>query len=207
MAIARMTAPHVGSEVGHLRRVMLHRPDLELRRLTPSNVDELLFDDVLWVKKARQEHDAFADTLRERGIDVVLLGDLLAETLKMSAAREWVLDRVVTELRYEGYVVRQQAEVRRHAASERTPIPAELDPEAIVGLRTEARETLRKFRPATLGQAGRLAGISPADVSLIAIALKRRREGGGGGGGGGSGGSGGGSGRSGGGSEAAGAAR
>jgi arginine deiminase len=99
MAIARMTAPHVGSEVGHLRRVMLHRPDLELRRLTPSNVDELLFDDVLWVKKARQEHDAFADTLRERGIDVVLLGDLLAETLKMPAAREWVLDRVMTEPR------------------------------------------------------------------------------------------------------------
>lgn len=55
---------YVGSEVGTLRRVMLHRPDHELRRLTPANKDELLFDDVLWVKRARQEHDAFADTLR-----------------------------------------------------------------------------------------------------------------------------------------------
>ncbi|HVS66919.1 MAG TPA: arginine deiminase [Mycobacteriales bacterium] len=89
----------VASEVGRLHRVMLHRPDLELRRLTPSNVKELLFDDVLWVKRARQEHDAFADTLRERGIEVVLLGDLLAETLKEPAARAWVLDRVVTEPR------------------------------------------------------------------------------------------------------------
>ena len=57
----------VDSEVGVLRRVILHRPGLELQRLTPSNKDELLFDDVLWVKRARQEHDAFADTLAERG--------------------------------------------------------------------------------------------------------------------------------------------
>jgi tRNA uridine 5-carboxymethylaminomethyl modification enzyme len=66
--------------------------------------------------------------------------------------------------------------VRRRAESERSPIPASLDPDAIVGLRTEARETLRRFRPATLGQAGRLAGISPADVTLIAIAAKRSRN-------------------------------
>lgn len=61
---------YVGSEAGVLRRVILHRPDLELRRLTPSNKDELLFDDVLWVKRARQEHDAFADILAERDVEV-----------------------------------------------------------------------------------------------------------------------------------------
>jgi arginine deiminase len=88
---------HVGSEVGRLRTVMLHRPDLELRRLTPSNVEDLLFDEVLWVKRARQEHDAFADTLREAGVEVLLFGDLLAETLKVPGAREWLLDRVVDE--------------------------------------------------------------------------------------------------------------
>jgi arginine deiminase len=87
----------VSSEVGRLRRVMLHRPDLELRRLTPSNVDDLLFDEILWVKRARQEHDAFADTLRDAGVEVLLFGDLLAETVKLDAARGWVLDRVVTE--------------------------------------------------------------------------------------------------------------
>ena len=93
------TAPraryHVASEVGRLRRVMLHRPDLELRRLTPTNAADLLFDDVLWVKRARQEHDAFADTLRDEGIGVVHFGDALAETLKDPAARTWVLDREI----------------------------------------------------------------------------------------------------------------
>ena len=92
-----MNAFGVHSEVGTLRRVILHRPDLELRRLTPSNVDELLFDELLWVKGARQEHDAFADTLRAAGVDVLLFGDLLAETLKLDAAVDWLLDRVTTE--------------------------------------------------------------------------------------------------------------
>jgi len=87
----------VGSEVGTLRRVLLHRPDLELRRLTPSNCEELLFDDVLWVRRARQEHDAFADALTERGVEVLYLGDLLAETLKLDDARGWLLDSVVRE--------------------------------------------------------------------------------------------------------------
>ena len=86
---------HVDSEVGTLRTVLLHRPDLELRRLTPSNVQELLFDEVLWVKRARQEHDAFADTLRDAGVEVLLLGDLLAETMKLDEARAWLLDRAV----------------------------------------------------------------------------------------------------------------
>ena len=80
-----------------LRRVLLHRPDLELRRLTPSNCSDLLFDDVLWVKRARQEHDAFADTLSDRGVEVLYVGDLLAETVKDDVARSWLLDRVITE--------------------------------------------------------------------------------------------------------------
>jgi arginine deiminase len=88
---ARSSRLGVHSEVGTLRRVMLHRPDLELRRLTPGNKDELLFDDVLWVKRARQEHDAFADALSERGVEVLYLHELLAETLAIPAAREEVL--------------------------------------------------------------------------------------------------------------------
>ena len=92
-----MSRFHVASEVGVLRRVLLHRPDLELRRLTPSNCASLLFDDVLWVKRARQEHDAFADTLREQGVEVLYVGELLAETVKDDDARRWLLDRVITE--------------------------------------------------------------------------------------------------------------
>jgi arginine deiminase len=90
---AAATRLHVGSEVGRLRRVILHRPDLELKRLTPRNKDALLFDDVLWVKRARQEHDAFADALVERGVEVLYLHELLGEALDISDARNRVLQR------------------------------------------------------------------------------------------------------------------
>jgi len=88
---------HVDSEVGKLRQVMLHRPDLELRRLTPANCADLLFDDVLWAKRARQEHAAFADVLRDRGVEVLHLQELFAETLADDVARKWVLERTVTD--------------------------------------------------------------------------------------------------------------
>lgn len=85
----------VHSEVGRLREVIVHRPDLSLRRLTPDNCKSLLFDDVLWVKRARQEHDVFVDALRERGVVVHGLGELLAETMGIGKARDWLLDRRV----------------------------------------------------------------------------------------------------------------
>ena len=81
------------SEVGTLRTVMVHRPDLAHERLTPSNCHDLLFDDVIWVRRARQEHDAFVDLMRERDVEVLLFHDLLAETLEDREAREWVLGR------------------------------------------------------------------------------------------------------------------
>ena len=71
----------VRSEVGQLRQVIVHRPGLELSRLTPRNVGELLFDDVLWAKKAKEEHDAFAEALRDEGVRVHYFGQLLGETL------------------------------------------------------------------------------------------------------------------------------
>ena len=60
----------------------MHRPDLAHERLSPTNCHELLFDDVIWVRRARQEHDAFVDLMRERGVEVLLFHDLLAETLE-----------------------------------------------------------------------------------------------------------------------------
>ncbi len=77
----------VDSEVGPLRTVILHRPGQELKRLTPRNSDALLFDGLPWVVRAQEEHDAFADLLRSRGVEVLLLGDLLAEALESGAAR------------------------------------------------------------------------------------------------------------------------
>lgn len=82
----------VQSEVGRLRTVLLHRPGLELQRLTPSNCEDLLFDDVLWVKRARQEHDAFADALQEAGVEVLYLDRLLAEVLDVPQVRHTVLE-------------------------------------------------------------------------------------------------------------------
>jgi arginine deiminase len=86
----------VQSEVGQLRQVIVHRPGLELSRLTPRNVSELLFDDVMWAKKAKEEHDAFAEALRDKGVRVHYFGQLLAETLEVPEGRAFVLDRVCT---------------------------------------------------------------------------------------------------------------
>jgi arginine deiminase len=91
---------HVDSEVGRLRQVILHRPDLELKRLTPTNHDEYLFDDVLWVSRAKQEHDAFAQVLRELGVEVHMLDQLLCETLAIPEARKYVLDEALDERVY-----------------------------------------------------------------------------------------------------------
>jgi arginine deiminase len=86
----------VQSEVGQLRQAIVHRPGLELARLTPQNIGGLLFDDVLWAKKAKEEHDVFAETLRDRGVRVHYAGQLLAETLELPEGRTFVLDRVCT---------------------------------------------------------------------------------------------------------------
>jgi arginine deiminase len=91
---------HVDSEVGRLRQVIVHRPDLELKRLTPTNHDEYLFDDVLWVKRAKQEHDAFAETLRDLDVEVHMLDQLLRETLATPEARKYVLDEALDERVY-----------------------------------------------------------------------------------------------------------
>jgi arginine deiminase len=86
----------VDSEVGLLRRAIIHRPGLELNRLTPSNIEALLFDDVMWAKKAREEHDAFAQALRDKAVEVHYYGQLLAETLDIAEGRAFVLDRLCT---------------------------------------------------------------------------------------------------------------
>src|SRR4029453_2645947 len=93
--MSTVSAPVLGvnSEVGTLKTVIVHRPDLAHERLSPTNSHELLFDDVIWVRRARQEHDAFVDLMRERSVEVLLFHDLLAETLEQKDAREWVLTR------------------------------------------------------------------------------------------------------------------
>jgi arginine deiminase len=95
-----MASQHgVDSEVGRLRTVLLHRPGPELQRLTPRNNDKLLFDGIPWVGRAQEEHDAFAQALRERGVDVLYLVDLLVETLQDADARHLAIKEVTRDLR------------------------------------------------------------------------------------------------------------
>ncbi|WP_344043989.1 arginine deiminase [Nocardioides panacihumi] len=85
----------VHSEVGRLRKVLVCAPGLAHRRLTPSNADDLLFDDVMWVENAQRDHADFVNKLTQRGVDVVELHDLLAGTMALPDARAWLLDRLV----------------------------------------------------------------------------------------------------------------
>src|SRR6201981_2069325 len=87
----------VHSEVGKLRRVMVHRPGLEHSRLTPSNAEELLFDDVLWVARAKAEHYMFAEAMRDRGVEVFEAETPLAQALAHPEAREWACAHILNE--------------------------------------------------------------------------------------------------------------
>lgn len=89
-----MTEQSLGvfSETGILRQVIVCRPGVAHRRLTPDNCQELLFDDVFWVKQAQRDHDVFAQTMRDEGVEVLDVGDLLTETLDIQEGRDWVLD-------------------------------------------------------------------------------------------------------------------
>jgi arginine deiminase len=93
------TTPGVTTEVGRLRTVMLHRPGPELKRLTPRNNDKLLFDGIPWVSRAQDEHDAFAEALRSRGVEVLYLVELLVETLAGEDARSHAIEAVTGSLR------------------------------------------------------------------------------------------------------------
>lgn len=87
----------VRSDVDRLRRVIVHRPGLEVARLTPSNMEELLFDDVLWVSQAQREHDEFAQKLVAEGVEVSYFDQLLTETFGQDAARAFVIERTLRE--------------------------------------------------------------------------------------------------------------
>ena len=85
----------VHSEVGTLRKVLVCRPGLAHRRLTPANSDDLLFDDVLWVENAERDHADFVRKMTDRGVEVVELHDLVTATMRVPGARDWLLDRLI----------------------------------------------------------------------------------------------------------------
>ena len=114
--LERAVSLGVDSEVGTLRKVIVHRPGLEHTRLTPTNAEELLFDDVIWVKRAKEEHDAVVSMMRDRGVEVLYAEQLLTDVLELPEAREWVLDRVLDERHVGVYLARSRREWGRHAS-------------------------------------------------------------------------------------------
>ncbi len=102
----------------------------------------------------------------------------MAEFLPPAAAlAAEAAEQVALEVQFEGYIGKQKRQVERARRLEDRHIPADLDYEAVLGLRSEARERLLHHRPGTVGQAGRIAGVNPADVSVLLIYLERYRRG------------------------------
>ena len=87
---------HVGSEIGKLRTVMVHRPGIEIARITPENKEALLFDDLLWLERAQEEHDRFTAMMTERGIEVLYFENLLRDILDMDEIKGQIIDDIIT---------------------------------------------------------------------------------------------------------------
>jgi len=165
---------------------LLLRADNADSRLTPLGRELGLVDDHRWA--AWQAREATLERIRI-AFDTVLVGgrslrdvarrgetqvdDVLPQLPADPAITATMVDRVMTEARYEGYISRQRAEVKRQQAAEANRIPAWVDFRAMDGLRREARESLSVFKPATFGQASRLAGVTPADLTLLSVMIRR----------------------------------
>ena len=113
----------VHSEVGKLRKVMVHRPDLSLRRLTPTNHDELLFDDVLWVERAQYEHDQFVMRMRERGVEAVIDKDLASELLAREVEADLFVMATDVEAVFADWGTPEQRRIERITPEESRAMP------------------------------------------------------------------------------------
>ncbi|MEX0886717.1 MAG: FAD-dependent oxidoreductase [Phycisphaeraceae bacterium] len=176
-------------------RLML-RADNADARLTPTARGLGLVDDARWdvyewrqralaalrgrLEKERYEGRPLTQWALRPEVDAAALRDKLCERTSPSEIRNSkseiarpLLARLLAELRYAGYIERQQRDVEKLAQQERTPLPSDVDYRAVRGLRAEAADVLNQFKPATLGQAGRLAGVNPTDVMLLSVAAGR----------------------------------
>ena len=107
MAREHTSALHNTSEIGRLRTVMLHRPGRELENLMPEYLERLLFDDIPYLKVAQQEHDAFAQCLRDNGVEVLYLADLVAQTMEEKSVREELVEQFLDEAELNKHRIRE----------------------------------------------------------------------------------------------------
>ena len=109
------TGIHNTSEIGRLRKVMLHRPGKELENLMPEYLERLLFDDIPYLKVAQEEHDAFADCLRKCGVEVLYLRDLVAQSMVNDSVREELVESFLDEAGLEGHRIFVGASSEQHS--------------------------------------------------------------------------------------------
>lgn len=167
---------------------MCLRSDNADRRLTQIGRDIGLVGDRRWERfqQTLEQVNAFSDFLKNTRKDGKSLWELLkrpdeaggkkiSEMPEVAALglRGDIIESVMTDAKYEGYLVKEQKSVAQFQKSEKLKLPDTLDYDKIEHLRAEAREKLKKFKPATLGQAGRIGGITPADIMIIQIHLRK----------------------------------
>ena len=118
------TGIHNTSEIGRLKRVLLHRPGGELENLMPEYLERLLFDDIPYLKEAQKEHDAFADCLRSQGVEVVYLTDLVTESLTGDDVRRELLRQFLDEADIQDSRTREAVEEYLSAMPDQEMVPA-----------------------------------------------------------------------------------
>jgi tRNA uridine 5-carboxymethylaminomethyl modification enzyme len=157
-----------GYEVLQARKEALKK-GLEAMRTTgvPSSVVENL------PERLTQQDRTFkiADLLRRPGITYALLEPFLPQDMKWSAEEGF---QVEVELKYEGYIGRQKKEMERRGRAEKTPLPNDFPYDRVVSLSREGKEKLLKRKPATIGEASRIPGVTPADVTVLLLALQSK---------------------------------
>lgn len=147
----------------------------EIRRLENTYTAPAIINDLLRKNKSAEIATglSFAELLKRPEIDY----DLLTEVdLKRPVLPEYMKKNIETEIKYEGYLKRQLLQVEQFKKMEKKGIPEDLDYETVYGLRIEARQQLSMIRPVSIGQAGRIAGVSPADISVLLIALEQMKK-------------------------------